>query len=111
VNLEALVRALLARNDGRIADEREVNARERHKVGLELVQVDVERAIEAQARGDGADDLRNEAVEMLVVGTRDVQVATANVIDGLVVDEESAVRVLDGAVGGEDSVVRLNDGG
>lgn len=81
------------------------------QVGLELVQVDVESTVEAQRRGDGADDLSDEAVEVLIAGTGDVQVATADVIDGLVVDEEGAVRVLDGAVGGQNSVVGLDDGG
>jgi len=46
---------------------------------------------------------------MLVVGTRNVQVAAADIIDGLVVDKECAVRVLNGTVRGENSVVRLNN--
>ena len=52
VDLEALVRALLAGDDRRIADQRIVDARIRHQVGLELVQVDVESTIEAQAGSD-----------------------------------------------------------
>ena len=48
---------------------------------------------------------------MLVVGPRDVQAATADVVNRLVIDKERAVGVLDGAVGREDSVVGLNDGG
>ena len=48
---------------------------------------------------------------MLVSRTGDVEVAVADVIDGLIVDEESAVGVLNGAVGGENGVVGLNDGG
>jgi hypothetical protein len=104
------VRAFLGRYDRRVADERVVNARVWHKVGLELVQVDIEGSVKAQTGGNGADDLSNQAVQMLVVGTGDIQAATADVIDSLVVNKERAVGVLDRAVGGEDSVVRFDDG-
>jgi hypothetical protein len=87
-----------------------VNTRVWYKVGLELVQIDVERTVKSQTGGDGADDLSDQAVEMLVVGTRDVQVAFADVVDGFVVNKEGAVRVLDGAVCRQNSVVGLNDG-
>jgi hypothetical protein len=110
-NLEALVRALLGRNDGSVTDKRVVDARVWDQVGLELVQVDVKSTIEAQAGGDGADNLSNQTVQMLVVGTGDVQAATADIVYSLVVDEERAVGVLNGAVGRENSVVGLDDGG
>ena len=87
-----------------------MDARVWDQVGLELVQIDVESSVEAQTGGDGADNLGDQAVQVLVVGTRDVQAATADIVDGFVVDEEGAVGVLDGAVGGEDSVVGLDDG-
>lgn len=103
--------ALAGRNDRGIADQRVVDTRVRDQVGLELVQVDVEGTVEAQGRGDRADDLGNQAVEVLVARARDVEVATADVVDGLIVDKESAVGVLDRAVGRQDGVVRLNNGG
>lgn len=37
---------------------------------------------------------------MLVAGTGNVEVTAADIVDGLVVDQERAVRVLDRAVGG-----------
>ena len=40
-----------------------------------------------------------------------VEVATADVVDGLVVDHEGTVGVLQGGVGGQDRVVWLDDGG
>jgi hypothetical protein len=70
----------------------------RDQVGLELVQVDVERAIESKTGSDGADNLGDETVQVLVVWTWDIQAATADVVDGFVVNEERAVGVLDGAV-------------
>jgi hypothetical protein len=88
-----------------------VDTRVRHKVGLELIQVNIERAIEAQTRRNGADNLSNQAVEMFIVGTRNVQVATADIVDSLVVNEERAVGILDGAMSREDGVVGLDDGG
>ncbi len=111
MDLEALVSALGSRDDGGVADQGVVDTRVRDQVGLELVQVHVKGTVEAERRGDGGDDLGDQAVEMLVVGAGDVQVATADVVDSLVVDKESAVRVLDGAVGGENGVVGLNNGG
>lgn len=110
MNLEAFVRALAVGDDRSIADEGIVNTRVRHQVGLEFVQIDIESAVEPQARGDRADHLRDQAVEMLIVGTGNVQVAAANVVDGLVVHEEGAVGVFNGAVGGENGIVGLYDG-
>jgi hypothetical protein len=105
------VRALLGRDDGRVTDERVVDTWVWYQVGLELVQVDVESSIEAQTGGDRADNLSNQAVEMLIVGARNVQAATADIVDSFVVDKERAVGVLNGAVGREDGVIWLDDGG
>ena len=105
------MRALLGRDDGSVADEGIVDTWVRDQVSLELVQINIEGTIETQAGGDRADDLSNQTVQMLIVGTRDVQATTADIVDCFVVDEESAVRVLNGAVGGENGVVRLHNGG
>ena len=55
--------------------------------------------------------LGNQAVQVLVVGALKTEVSAADVIDGLVVDHEGAVRVLEGGVGRQDGVVGLNNGG
>ena len=107
---ELLVVGLLGGDDGGVGNEREVDAGERHQVGLELRQVHVERAVEAQRGGDGGDDLPDEAVEVDVAGLLDVHVTVADVVDGLVVHHEGAVGVLQGGVGGEDGVVGLHYG-
>jgi hypothetical protein len=109
-DFEALVGAFLGRDDRGVADEWIVDTWVGDQVGLELVQVDVESSIEAQARSDGTDDLGNQTVEMLVVGARNVQAAAADVVDSLVVNKERAVRVLNSAVGRENSIVGLDDG-
>lgn len=105
------MRAPGGRDDGGVADEGVVDARVWNQVRLELVQVDIEGAVETEGRGDGRDNLRNQAVEVLEAGAGDVQVSAADIVHGLVVDQERAVRVLDRAVGGQDGVVGLNDGG
>jgi hypothetical protein len=109
LDLEALVATAVAANDRSVRDQRVVDTRERHQVSLELVQVDIQGTVKTQTGGDGADNLGNEAVQVVEAGAGNVQVAAANIVHGLIVDQESTVRVLDGAVGGENSVVRLDD--
>ena len=77
---------LLSRDDRSEGGKREVNTREGHQVGLELVQVDVERTIEAERRGDRRDNLCNETIEVRERRRADVQAVLANVVNGLVVD-------------------------
>jgi len=122
-----LVGGLGGRDDGGIGDEREMDTGVRDQVGLELVQIDVEGAVEAERGSDGRDDclmlvagqnecctrrtLRDETVQVLVVGKLDAQVPLADVVDGLVVNHEAAVGVLQGGVRGQNGVVRLDDRG
>lgn len=110
-NGELLVVRLLGRDDRGVGDEREVDTGVGHKVGLELGKVDVEGAVETEGRGDARDNLGNETVQVGVGRALNVEVPPANVVDGLVVNHESAVRVFEGGVGGEDRVVGLDDGG
>merc|ERR1711935_760585 len=109
-NRQLLVVRLLGRDDRGVGDERKVDARVRDQVGLELSKIDVEGTIEAERRGDGGDDLSDEPVEVGVGRALNVEVATADVVDGLIVHHEGTVGVLQGGVGGEDRVVRLDDG-
>ena len=50
-------------------------------------------------------------VEVCVGWPVDVEVPPADVVDGLVVNHEGAVRVLEGGVGAQRGIVRLNNGG
>mmetsp|Transcript_26424 Transcript_26424/g.62713 ORF Transcript_26424/g.62713 Transcript_26424/m.62713 type:complete len:413 (+) Transcript_26424:283-1521(+) len=107
---QLLVVGLLGRDDGRVAREHEVDAGVGHQVGLELGDVNVERAVEAEGGGQRRDDLRDEAVEVGVGRALDVEVAAADVVEGLVVEAEGAVGVLEEGVRGQHGVVRLDDG-
>jgi len=62
VGLEALVAALGCGDDRRIADERVVDSGVRDQVRLELVQIDVQCAVEAERGCDRGDDLGDQAV-------------------------------------------------
>jgi hypothetical protein len=78
------------------------------KVGLELGDVHVESAIESKRRSQRGDDLTNETVEVGVSWALNVEVATANVVQGLVVDLHGDISVLKQGVHAEHSVVRLH---
>lgn len=79
------MRALLCRNNRGVANQGVVDTWERNKVGLELVQIDIESAVKSQRRSNRADNLSNEAVEMVKRRTGDVEISPANIIDCLVV--------------------------
>ena len=65
-------------------------------------------AIKPQGSSDGGHYLAHEAVKIRVGRALNVEVSTADVIDGLIVYHEGTIRVLQGGVGGEDGVVGLN---
>ncbi|KAF4526367.1 hypothetical protein B566_EDAN014105 [Ephemera danica] len=90
---------LLGRDDRGIGHQREVDTRVGHQVGLELSQVYVEGTIETQGSGDARDNLANKTVQVGVGGTLNVEITAADIVDGFVVNHESAVRVLEGGVG------------
>jgi len=81
------------------------------QVGLELSDIDVEGTIESEGGSEGGDNLGNESVQVGVGWSLDIEVAAADIVDGLVVEHNSDVGVLQEGVGGEDGVVWLNDGG
>ena len=92
-----------------IGSEWEVDSWVWDQVSLELVQVDVEGAVETEGGGDGGDDLADESVQVVVRWSVNAEVLLTDVIDGLVINHEGAVGVLQGGVGGQDGVVRLDD--
>jgi hypothetical protein len=94
-----------------ICDEWEMDTWVWDQVGLELVEINVERTIKAEGSSDRRDNLGDQAVEVLVVWSLKSKVASADIVDGLVIDHEGAVRVLESGVGGKDRVVWLNNGG
>jgi len=108
---ELLVVGLLGRDDWSIGRKHEVNAWVWDQVGLELGDIDVESAIKTKRGGQRGDDLGNQTIEVGVGWSLNVQGATADVVDGLIIKHDRDISVLQEGVGGEDRVVRLNNSG
>ena len=66
-----LVVGLLGGDDRSIGDQGEVDPGVGHQVGLELSQVDVEGAVEAEGGRDGGHDLADQTIEVGVGGAND----------------------------------------
>ena len=79
-----------------------------NQVGLELREIHIKSSIKPERGGDGGHNLADQTVEVGVGWSLDVQVAAADVVDGLVVHHEGAVSVLQGGVGGQHRVVGLH---
>ena len=99
-----LMVGLLSRNDRSISDKGEMDPGIGYKVGLELIQVHVQGTIKSQGCSDGGNNLANQPVEVSVSWPLDVQVPAADVVDGLIINHEGAVRVLKSGVGGQDGL-------
>ena len=82
----------------------------RDQIGLELCQVNIERAFKAQRGSDGGDNMADETIQVGVAGPFNVEILAANVINGLIVHHERTVRVFQRGVGGEDGIVRFHHG-
>ena len=77
---------LIRRDDRGEGSEREVDTGERHQVGLELVQINVQGSIETKRGRDGGNNLSNETVQVGEAGRGDAEPLLADVVNGLVVD-------------------------
>ena len=78
---------------------------------LELVKIDIESSVKSEGSSDGGNHLSDEPVQVGVARSLNVQVSSADVVDGLVVDHEGTVGVFEGGMGSQDGVVGLNHGG
>merc|ERR1740139_960976 len=110
-NGELLVVGLLGGDDGSVRGEHEMDPGVGDKAGLEFSDINVEGTVESEGGGKGRDDLGDQSVQVGVGGPLDVEVSTADVVNGLVVEHDGDVGVLEERVGRQDGVVRLNDGG
>lgn len=99
-----------AGDDRSIGNKGVVNTWERHEISLEFVQVNVKGAIETQASGKRANNSGDETVEVIITRAGDVKLALTDIVDGLVVNEESAVRVLNSTLCGQHSIIGFHHG-
>jgi len=80
------------------------------EVGLEFGDIDVQGTIESEGSSQRGDDLGDESVQVGVGGSFDIELSSADIVDGFVVDHGSDIGVLQEGVGTEDGVVWFNDG-
>ena len=76
---------------------------------LKFCQVNIQGTIKTERCSDGRHNLTNQSVQVGVSGSLNVQVTTADVIDGLIVHHEGTVRVLQSGVSCQNGVVRLHN--
>ena len=79
------------------------------QVGLELSDVDVKGTVESERGSEGRDNLGDKSIQVCVGGSLDIEVSSADIVDGLVVEHDCNISVLEEGVGREDGVVGFND--
>ena len=110
-NRELLVVCLLSRDDGSVRGKHEMNSRVRHKIGLELGDIDIKSTVESERSSQGRDDLSNESVKIRVRGSLDIQGTSADIVDGLVIEHNGNIGVLEKSMRGKHAIVGLYNGG
>ena len=81
------------------------------QVSLELSDIDVKGTVESEGGSEGGDNLSDESVQVGVGWSLNVEVSSADIVNGLVIDHDGNISMLEEGVGGEDGVVWLNNGG
>ena len=82
-----------------------------YQVGLELGNIDVKGTIESEGSGERGDNLSNESVQVSVGWSLNVKISSADIVDSLVIKDDSDIGVLKKRVSGQHGVVWLNNGG
>ena len=67
-----------------------------HQVGLELGDIDVKGTVESEGGSERGDGLSNESVQVGVGWSLNVEVSSADIVDGLVIKDDSDIGVLTG---------------
>mmetsp|Transcript_25002 Transcript_25002/g.43168 ORF Transcript_25002/g.43168 Transcript_25002/m.43168 type:complete len:274 (-) Transcript_25002:647-1468(-) len=92
-NRKLLVVCLLSRNDRSVGRKHEVNARIWDKICLELCHVNVESTIETKRCCKRTDDLSSEPIQVRVGGPFNVEISSANIVNGLIVQHHRDIGV------------------
>lgn len=87
-----------------------MNSRVWNQIRLEFVQIHIQSTIKPQRARDTRNNLRDQAVQVLKAWSWNIQIATADIVHSLVVNQKRAVRVLNRRVRGQDSIVGLDNG-
>jgi len=108
---ELLVVSFLGGDNWGIRRKHEMDSWIWDQVSLEFGDIDVKGTIESEGSGKGGDNLGNESVKVGVGWSLDIEVSSADIINGFVIDHDGDIGVLEEGVSGEDGVVWLNNGG
>jgi hypothetical protein len=103
--------SFLGGDDWGIGGKHEMDSWVWHQVSLEFSDIDVKSSIESEGGGQGGDNLGNESVQVGVGWSLDIEISSADVVDGFVIDHDSDIGVLEEGMGGEHGVVWLNNSG
>ena len=82
-----------------------------HQVSLEFSDIDIEGSIESEGGGQGGDNLGNESVQVGVGWSLDIEVSSADVVNGFVINHDSNIGMFEEGVSGENGVVWFDNGG
>jgi hypothetical protein len=81
------------------------------QIGLEFGDIDVQGTIESQRGGQRGDDLGDQSVQVGISGSFNIQLSSADIIDGFVIEDNGDISVFQQRVSGQDRVIRFNHGG
>jgi len=70
-----------------------------HQVGLELSYINVKGSVESEGGSQRGDDLSNESVQVGVGWSFNIEVSSADIIDGFVIKDDGDISVLKKRVG------------
>jgi len=77
--------SLFSGDDRWVWGQHEMDTGIRDQIGLEFGNINVQGSIESQTGSQGWDDLGDESVEVSVSGSLDVQLSSADIVDGFIV--------------------------
>ena len=72
------------------------------QVGLEFSNINVQGTIESEGGSQRGDNLSDESVQVGVGWSFDIEVSSADIVDGFVIEHNSNISVFQERVGGED---------
>jgi len=81
------------------------------QVSLELGNIDIQSTIKSQRGGQRGDSLGDQSVQVGVGWSFDVQLSSADIVDGFIVQHDGDIGVFQQRVSGQDRVVGFDDGG
>jgi len=94
-NGELFVISLLSGDDRAVRGQHEVDTGIRYQVSLELSDINVQSTIESQRGSQRGDDLSDESVQVGVSGSFNIQLSSADIIDGFVIEDNGDIGMFE----------------